>query len=388
MALSSNTGGVSAASTAWTTSVSSNTSSGLSGGGSTGCADGCCPSTGPRINIASVLNQGNVRGELSGDNCFCVELGEDKVCGAVWSETEFTSSNIRTAISAAVGISPDGNKLLVEGVHRDDDLNGIIFGVDAERVAQKNQDIDVVYPTQLLSQQSPSVEFTIPESEEQLIDLPKSSDPSNMVSIYPEQALSLILLHWYHKTRNAKTDAPSTGDLKKKKKRGKRAGNLVTLVLPGYCGVYERTLAIKGAHAASMEVRNVFSRGLAVTAAALTHPTQSSSFYSLLQTWMHKRENDCCDAKDCGTSQCDASQVSVDPVVLFVHTCAGGIEVSLIRCERPRVQARPPTHTHDDCSHQGSKLGKGTPSNLMGFDRLVCLASGGGPWENMALGTL
>lgn len=378
-------GPVNAAATVWTSSLSSGFSQGHE---SSACGDGCCAPSAPRINIASVLSQGNVRGELSGDNCFCVELGEDKVCGAVWSETDFVSLNLRTAISGAVGITPNGNKLLVEGIDRDDELDGILFGSDAERSVQKNPNVDVIYPTQMLCDQSSCrklEDVNFEDTEENVIDLTKSSLDADKVSISPEQALSLLILHWYNKTKAQNVGGATSGA--KKKKKGK-INKLVTLVVPGYFGVLERANAVKGVRAASMDVRNIFSRGLACVAAALTNPTQATTLYSTLQSWMTRRD---CSTVDCCTPNSGGGS---DPIVLFVHTSPNGFEVALIKCERPRISSSKQVsaaqahndHSHHDHVHSHSKQTAKPVTNLMGFDRLLCLATGGGPFKGMALG--
>jgi hypothetical protein len=285
------------------------------------CQTGCCDSRGA---ISQLLNNSDQlsRGEMTGDLCLTLLLDEDTISGAVLSEADYSSTTVIKSVPAALAITPEAAQVFaVDGVDLSEPTIGVVFGTEALSRGKKS-DADLLFPTRALA-----------TSADEEIALTKSSKDGS-ATLLCEEALALLLKH--HARSIAKTIQPVAA----KKKSKKPQDPPLTLVVPGYLSMTQRKSLVSGAKLAGLEVRQIFSRGLATVAGNLT-VTSGGSLRAALETWMARSSN-----------------TDTEPLVLTVHTHAqGGIDVSVIRCERlSAVNAA---------------------SNLMGFDRLLCLASGG-----------
>jgi len=305
--------------------------------------------------MAATTNKtGNFRGEISGSQCLSIDVGEDKMAGAVWSEKDFSVTVLREAISTAICITGEGNNEVFEflespSANNFDCIKGVSFGSSAE--SKKSNGSDIVHPTRFLGQEkAPSTSSlldvlkdpTSTFSKTQALKLPlPNSSHGETVSLHPEELVALQLQYWASKSR-AKQGDDKKGSSEGKKKKKQKSDRGVTLVVPGYYGQRERNVAKAAASAAGLDLRHVFTRGLCATAAALMGPKASAVHTAL---------------------KCCSTENEKNPIALFVHVNAHGVEVSVIECDPPIKQAT------DDGARAGS--------NAMYYDRLVCLAAGG-----------
>jgi hypothetical protein len=297
------------------------------------CQSSCCtPSV--RLSLSQLAQRGNIKGELTGDDCFTIDINEEKISAAIFNENDLTSMSLRSAMSAAIGITSQGYQALEDEADLSQLIPGILFGDDAE--AKKGDNVDIIFPSRLNS---------ILNSEFPVFSLSKSSGGD--ATITSQEALALLVRYWAEKAKSKRGESSSKS--KKSKKQG-----LVSFVVPGYFGMKQRKELIIAAKIAGLEIRNIFNRGVAAVAAGLSHPSDAN-LYSSLQKWI--------------TSTCCSDQI-VAPVVLFVHSSSHGIDVALISCEKPKSK----------------NSDERTNNNVMGFDRLVTLSAGGGPFEGYGLG--
>lgn len=330
------------------------------GSGGSGCNDGCCGPSGPDLSMmaAATSKTGNFRGEISGSQCLSIDLGEDIIAGAVWSEKNFTVSSLGDAKSTAISVTKDGNREVLDFLESPsekvfDSLKGISFGSSAE--SKKGSTSDIVFPTRYLGQEKDSSvsslyslmkDPTTTFSKSQALRLPlPNSSIGETVSLHPEELVALQLQYWASKARAKQQAGDKNNSTKNKKKQKFEKG--VTLVVPGYYGQRERNVAKLSAAMAGLELQHVYSRGLCATAAALLG-SKATTIHSALK---------CCTSDQ---------QNNKSVVVLFVHVNTHGVEVSLIECERPL----------EDLSDGNGGASRGG-TNAMYYDRLVCLASGG-----------
>lgn len=344
---------------------------------------------------------GRFRGELSGSQCLSIELGEDKITGTIWSESEFSTTLLRDSISTAVSITKDGLEGVLDflespSVKAFDELKGLAFGPAAESGKNKNiktktskasasasastadvaVDVDVLYPTRYIGQEKdsssssasllsmlkdPTSSFSKTHALKLSLTNSSSSSSAEIVSLHPEELVALQLQYWASKARakqQESSDKKKTADGNKKKKQKQKYEKGVTLVVPGYFGQRERNCAKTAARLAGMELQHIHSRGLCATAAALFTPQSQSPALSILQAWSSEQQRN-------NTRTNSSNSQKKNPVVMFVHVNTHGIEVSLIECEQPFEET------------SGGK-GKGVAGvNAMHYDRLVCVASGG-----------
>lgn len=325
------------------------------GTGGSGCNDGCCGPSGPDLSMmaAATNKTGNFRGEISGSQCLSIDLGEDKMAAAVWSEKDFSVTVLREAINTAICITREGNNEVLDFLDspsgsKFESIKGLSFGSSSE--SKKNNGCDILHPTRFLGQEKSPLTSSLLDvlkdptstfSKTQALRLPLTNSSSGeAVSLHPEELVALQLQYWASKARAKQgDDKKGSSDGKKKKKQKSDKG--VTLVVPGYYGQRERNVAKAAASVAGLDLRHVFSRGLCATAAALMGP-QASAVHTALK---------CC------------SNNEKNPIALFVHVNSHGVDVSVIECELPIQQAT------GDSARSGS--------NAMYYDRLVCLAAGG-----------
>jgi hypothetical protein len=343
----------------------------MAGTGGSGCNDGCCGPSGPDLSMMAAASNksGRFRGELSGSQCLSIELGEDRIAGCVWSESDFCTALLRDeAISTAVSISQEGSEgvlgfLEAPSAKSFDALKGLAFGASAENRGSKDKtSTDVLHPSRFLGREKdsssssllsvltePSASFS--KTQALQLSLPHSSVGAT-VSLHPEELVALQLQFWASKARvkqqqqAAAAASQKKGDSQgKNKKKQQKFEKGVTLVVPGYFGQRERNVAKTAARLAGLELRHMFSRGLCATAAAL-FGARAKQALGVLQAWSE--------------NQTTASPHK-NPVVMFVHVNSNGVEVSLVECEGP-----------------GSTQPKGAAGvNAMYYDRLVCVSSGG-----------
>lgn len=291
------------------------------------CQSGCCGDS--RGAIAQLLNKsqgGFTRGDLTGDRCLTLLLDEAIISGASYSEKDYTAANTFKAIDSALAIPSSLSQELKDGVDFTEELKGITYGHEA---TSRGGEGDVLYPIRDLSRSVEEIPLSKGSSEE-------------LVTLLCEESLAL-LIRYHAKKVISLAAAPTTAPPKKKSKKQES----LTLVVPGYFGMKQRKSLVSACKLAGMEVRNIFSRGLATVAGSLS--VSHSPLSAALNSWM--------------SNPCNSE---VDPLVVTVHVHSYGLDVAVVRCERPELE---------------------NDVNLMGFDRLVCLASGGGPFEGYALGT-
>lgn len=334
--------------------------------GPEGCQSGCCgPSSSPNWNsVMSGKGNAQFRGELSGTQCLAIDVGEDKIAAAVWSEKDFTVSILRQATSASVGVSKEGNIMLREYIEAPSlkkfkDLHGVTYGISSEgkSSSKQSQSSDLLYPTRFLGkEESPSAplinvlrEPTLTCSKRAL-ELPlinsSSSEKEDTLSLLPEELVSLQISHLAMKARES-ADGTAATNSKKKSKVDKG----VTLVVPGYFGQRERNAAREASRLAGMDLQRMYSRGLCAVGASLLG-SSAKRIHSNLQMWSRLNPS--------------KNGVERNPLILYIHVNKHGLEVSVIECQLPMEKV--------GAASTKSKLKE---MNSMEYDRLVCLSSGG-----------
>jgi hypothetical protein len=262
--------------------------------------------------------------------CFTLLLDEETISGVVLSEADYSSTNVIKSVPAAVAVTPQAAQGFADdGVEFSELPPGVMFGAEALWRGEKS-DADLLFPIRALA-----------TSADEEIALTKASKDASSTTLLCEELLALFLKHH---SRSIAKPTPSSMSAAPKKKLKRPQDPPLTLVVPGYLSMTQRKTLVSAAKLAGLEVRQIFSRGLATVAGNLTVTGGGSSLRAALQTWSAKPSN-----------------AETDPLVLTVHANSHGFDVSVIQCERL------------------SALNADT--NLMGFDRLLSRASGGGPAE-------
>jgi hypothetical protein len=294
------------------------------------CQSGCCSDS--RGAITQLLNKsrsGLTRGDLTGDRCLTLLLDETIISGAIYSETDYSVTNTFKSIEAVMSIPTSLSQELKDGVDFTQELTGILYGAEATSGGSG----DILYPIRDLAR---SVEE---------IPLTKSSK-DEAVTLLCEESLALILRYHAKKAISISASSAPVPTPAPPRKKSKKHEPL-TLVIPGYFGMKQRKSLVSACKLAGLEVRHIFSRGLATVAGNLSVPRSPLSAF--LHSWLANPSNS-----------------DADPLVLTVHVNGQGLDVAVVRCERPELE---------------------NETNVMRFDRLVCLSSGGAPSEGYALGT-
>ena len=274
------------------------------------------------------------------------------MCGAIWSENDFTTTTLKEAMSAAISVNQEGNVgilnfLTSPSVKTFNEIKGVCYGSSAEAKINKSENTDVLFPCYHVGQEvsqdvdimtllsDPTSSFS--KTQAYQLSLTKSST-DEVIKLHPEELIALQLQYWSTRAHVHKQDDKKSIDTKKKKKLKHEKG--ITLVVPGYYGQRERHVMKTSTRLAGLELQHIYSRGLCSAAASL-FGQKSSQVHNILQSWTNKNS-------------------SKNPLIMFVHVSGHGVEVSLISCEQPL-----------------EKVKKDVASNMMHYDRLVCLASGG-----------
>jgi hypothetical protein len=263
---------------------------------------------------------------MTGDRCLTLLLDEMIISGASYSEPDFSATNTFKSIDSVLAIPSSLSQELKDGIDFTEELKGIMYGPEA---ISRGGVGDVLYPIRDLSRSVEEIPLTKLSTDE-------------AVTLLCEESLAL-LLRYHAKKAISISASPATVPAKKKSKKHES----LTLVVPGYFGMKQRKSLVSACKLAGLEVRNIFSRGLATVAGFLS--VSRSPLSAALHSWM--------------SNPCNSES---DPLVVTVHVHSYGVDVGVVRCERPELE---------------------NETNFMGFDRLVCLASGGGPSEGYALGT-
>lgn len=294
---------------------------------SSDCQTGCC---GPNLSIPLPQSNSNIRGELTGDNCFTIYLGEDNMSGSIFNEVNMSSLSLQQSkIQSTIGITEQAKQELLEEKDLNEIISNVIFGKVKE--SSKDKNIDILYPIQHLG--------ILDDNPIQLTQSSSPSSSSSSLKIEKEEILALIIQYWGEICLLNNKSLTKQGDIKKSKKTRKQ--KQVTFVIPGYFAMKQRKKLVIAAKLVGYDVRNIFSRSLAAVSASLIN--SNSKLLTISHKWIKNNSN------------------NVDPIVLYVHEDIHGIEVSFICCERPRVEL---------------------DVNQMYFDRLICLSTEGRLFSN------
>jgi len=320
------------------------------GGGSCG-SGGCGHSHGGHSHAVPSAEVGQkVRGEMTGDACFTINVGVKSTSAAVLNEVKLSIVPLElksgmTTLPSKLSVTKDwldfceldANARLSQnpdsiGVSFGSRDSGSGSGSGGKTTPLSSNEGDIVSPLHLLPACLDSEIYTVP-----LTNASSAKDITPVVSLKVNNGtlLSSYFYLWGAASSAKIASLRDSGDLKKpgKAKAGskKKEKLFVSITHPSYFGLLQKQQIIQAAVDAGYSVKNVFSRGLAAVAGALQNESSSKvvtgGLLSIIESQKLPKTPTSAASSSTSTSACD------DMYVFFVDANCYGTDLALIRCE-------------------------------------------------------